>query len=300
MHFDLVDLRLFARVAETATITQAAAMSGLALASASERIRGMEAQAGVALLRRGRRGVTLTPAGHALAHHARMVLQQFDQLTGALSKYAGGLRGFVRLAANGSACSEFLPERLSLFLRDNPGIDVDLEEKPSFDIVRLVAEGFADIGVVADIVDFAGLQAFPFARDRLVVVLPRAHPLAGQGDRHFRDLLGHEFIGMPAGNALQQHVSQHAAQAGRPLKLRIRLNSFEAICRMVETGVGIAVLPETAARRCRRSMAITTCRLADGWALRQLHVCLRSAPDLPGPARRLAEHLIDRGTRPGR
>lgn len=295
MHFDLVDLRLFLRVAETANITHAAAKSGMALASASERIRDMETQAGIPLLLRGRRGVVLTPAGHALAHHARMVLQQVDHLTSEVSKYAGGLRGFVRLAANSATCSEFLPERLTTFLRDNPGIDVDIEEKPSFDIVRLVAEGFADVGIVADIVDFAGLQAFPFARDLLVLVVPRAHPLAGQHGLQFRALLQHEFIGMQAGNALQQHLAHHATQAGRLLKLRARLNSFDAICRMVEAGVGLAVVPETAARRCRKTMAISTCRLADAWSLRELHVCIRPAPQLPAPARLLAEHLIRLG-----
>lgn len=295
MHFDLVDLRLFVRVAETANITHAAAKSGLALASASERIRDMEAQAGTALLLRGRRGVTLTPAGYALARHARGVLEQVEQLTSELSKYTGGLRGFVRLAANSSTCSEFLPERLTGFLRDNPGIDIDVEEKPSFDIVRLVAEGFADVGIVADIVDFAGLRTLPFAQDRLVLVVPRAHPLAGQHGQAFRALLQHEFIGMQAGNALQQHLAQHALQAGRQLKLRVRLNSFDAICRMVEAGVGLAVIPEAAARRCRKTMAISICRLADAWSLRQLHVCIRAAPELPEPARRLAEHLTRQG-----
>jgi len=295
MRFDLVDLRLFVRVAETANITHAAAKAGLALASASERIRDMETEAGIALLLRGRRGVTLTPAGRALAHHARLVLQQMDHLTGELSKYAGGLRGLVRLAANTSACSEFLPETLNGFLRDNPGIDVDVEERASHDIVRLVAEGFADMGIVADIVDFAGLLAFPFARDRLVLVVPRAHKLAERRDLYFRDLLRHDFIGMTAGNALQQHLAQHASQAGRPLQLRIRLSSFDAICRMVETGVGIAVIPETAARRCGRSMAIRICGLADAWALRHLHLCMRPAPELSAPAQRLAEHLIAHG-----
>lgn len=293
MRFDLVDLRLFLQVAEAASITQGAAKAHLALASASERIRGMEERTGVALLLRGRRGVTLTPAGRALAHHAWLVLQQMEHLTGELSTYAGGLKGHVRLLANSSALSEWLPETLGRFLAAHPGIDIDVEERSSHDIVRAVAEGFAEIGIVADIADCAGLETFPFATDRLVLVLPRHHPLRARRVA-FRELLGQDFVGLAASNALQQHLAQHALQAGKPIKLRVRLGSFDAIGRMVENGVGIAVIPETAARRCRASMAIRTARLSDPWALRQLHVCVRPGSTLTLPARRLVEHLRQR------
>ena len=110
MHFDLTDLRLFLHVAEAGSITAGAARSGLALASASARVRGMEEQAGVALLERGRRGVEPTPAGRALLHHARLVAQQIERMRGELGEYARGLKGHVRLLANTAAMAEFLPE----------------------------------------------------------------------------------------------------------------------------------------------------------------------------------------------
>lgn len=291
MRFDLIDLRLFLHVAEAGNITHGASRSNMALASASERIHNMEATGGVALLERGRRGVTLTPAGRALVHHAQLVLQQVDHMNGELSQFAGGLRGYVRLVTNSVALSEFLPQALGTFLATNPGIDIDVEERSSYDIVRSVAEGFAEIGVVADIVDFGALEAFPFAIDRLVLVTPRGHPMAAQRRVAFRDLLDQDFVGMAASNALQQHLAQHALQAGRSLKLRIRLSSFDAICRMVEIGIGVAVVPETAARRCRRTMAIHITRLTDAWSLRHLHACVRDAAALPPPARHLVEHL---------
>src|SRR6202012_2278877 len=167
----------------------------MALASASERVRGMEADVGVALFARGRRGVSLTPAGHALAHHAQVVLQQFEHMRGELGRYAHGLKGCVRMLANTSALAEFLPDVLNGFLAENRNIDIDLEERSSFDIVRAVAEGFADIGIVADIVDFEGLNSFHFATDQLVVVTPRTHSLARRRGVAFRDLLSEEFVG---------------------------------------------------------------------------------------------------------
>lgn len=295
MRFDLVDLQLFLSVAEAASITHGAEMSNMALASASERIRKMEALSGTVLLERGRRGVSLTPAGRALAHHARLVLLQIDHMKGELSEYAGGTKGRVRMQANASALSEFLPDALRSFLRGHPGIDIDLEENSSYQIVRSVAEGFVEIGIVADIVDFGGLEAFPFANDQLVVVTPRDHPLGDRRQLSFRSLLDYEFVGLAATNALQQHVGQHAIQAGKPLKLRVRLGSFDAVCRLVGSGIGLAIIPETAARRCRRTTAIRICRLTDAWALRRLYICVRRSSDLPPPGRLLLECLVKRG-----
>jgi len=297
MRFDLVDLLLFLHVAETASITHGAEMSNLALASASGRIRKMEELSGAPLLERNRRGVMLTPAGRAFVHHARLVLQQMEQMKGELSEFAGGRKGRVRMQANASALSEFLPEVFKGFLASHPGIDIDLEENSSYEIVRAVAEGFVEIGIVADIVDFSDLEAYPFATDRLVVVMPRGHSLAGQRSLAFRSLLDHEFVGLAAANALQQHIGQRAIQAGKPLKLRVRLGSFDAACRMVGNGVGLAVIPETAARRCRKAAAISVARLTDSWALRQLHVCVRRSSDLPPPARLLLEYLRTHGHR---
>jgi DNA-binding transcriptional LysR family regulator len=295
MRFDLVDLQLFLHVAEAANITRGAQMSNIALASASERIHKMEELAGVKLLDRERRGVSLTAAGRSFVHHARLVLQQIDHMKGELSEYADGTRGRVRLQANASALSEFLPSALKAFLADHPGIDIDVEENSSYEIVRSVAAGFVEIGVVADIVDFAGLESYPFAMDQLVLVMPRDHPLSSLRRPTFRSLLDQEFIGLEATNALQQHLGQRAVQAGRPLKLRVRLGSFDAACRMVGAGIGIAIIPETAARRCRRTASICITRLADAWALRKLHVCVRCSTELAAPARLLLEHLREQG-----
>jgi len=292
MRFDLTDLRLFLHVAQAANITAGAARANMALASASERIRGMEDAAGVALFERRHRGVVLTPAGRAVLHHAQLMLQQYGRLTAELSSYASGVKGHVRVSANTSALSEFLPEALNGFLAENPGIDVDIEERPSQEIVRLVAEALVDVGVVADIVDFAALEVFPFATDRLVLIMPLRHRLSRRRRLHFREVLGEEFVGMVATNALQRHLAQQAMQAGQPLKLRARLNSFDAVGRLVENGIGLAVIPETAALRCQKTMTIRVARLADPWSLRHLHICTRNARELSSPARQLTEYLI--------
>jgi DNA-binding transcriptional LysR family regulator len=291
MHLDFTDLRLFLLVAEAGSITAGAARANLALAAASARISGMEADLGVALLERGRRGVTPTPAGRALLHHARLVLQQVERLEGEIGAYAGGLRGHVRLLANTAATSEFLPEALAAFLAANPAIDVDLEERLSWEIVEAVAAGRAEIGIVADTVDLGTLETFPFRLDRLVVVTPKNHPLAAHRRILFAETLGEPFIGLAEGSALQTHLAGHAARLGRPPHYRVRLRGFDAICRMVERGVGVAVIPDTAARRCRRTMAIRRIPLSDPWAFRRLTICVRRRAELPAAARLLVAAL---------
>jgi DNA-binding transcriptional LysR family regulator len=296
MRFDLTDLRLFLEVAEAESITGGAARANLALASASARIRGMEEAAGIALLQRGRRGVTPTPAGQAVLHHARLVLQQMQRMRGELGDYAQGLKGHVRILGNTAALTEFLPEPLAEWLAAYPRIDIDLEERPSHAIVEAVAAGLADFGIVADAADGSGvsqggLETLPFRIDRLVLAVPRGHPLARRRRIAFAEVLGEDFVGLAPGSALQEHLGRHAARAGRALKLRVRLGGFDAVCRMVEQGVGLAVVPQTAARRCRRSMAIRAVPLSDPWALRQLVICVRRLDALPAHARRLVERL---------
>ena len=293
MHFDLVDLRLVLHVAETGSITHGASRSAMALASASERIRALEETLGTALFDRGRRGVVPTEAGLTVIQHARLVLEQIERLRGDLRQHARGLRGRVRLSSNTAASLEFLPSALASFLQAHPSIDVDLAERASGDIVRAIARGEADIGIVADAVDPAAeFETFPFAEDRLVLVTPQRHVLGRQKRIAFRDTLAHDFVGLAPGSALQDHLDDHATRSGSRLRLRLRLpGGFDAVCRMVERGVGVAIVSRTAALRCRKTMAVRVVPLADPWARRRLQLCVRSLAGLPIHARSLVEHL---------
>lgn len=294
MRFDLTDLRLFLAVVDAGSITHGAADVGLSLPAASARLREMEAAGGARLLERGRRGVRPTAAGETLAHHARLVERQMAQLRGELAVHAGGVRTTVRLGANTAAFTEFLPERLAPWLAAHPQVDVEIRERQSTEIARAVLGGLVDIGILADAAQAAGLQLLPFAVDRLVVVVPRPHALAAARRVAFADVAHHPMIALADG-AFRAHVDAQAAKAGVRLTLRTRMRTFDGICRMVAHGVGVGIMPETAARRCGRSLPIAAVRLSDAWATRRLSLCVRADHALPPPMDHLVAHLAGKG-----
>lgn len=291
MRFDLVDLQLFIAVAEARSITQGALRAHLALASASARIKGLEAALGVALLKRGRRGVELTAAGESLLDHARIVMHNVDTMRGDLAAFASGVKVSVQLLANTSGLSEHLPKALAAFLREHPDINIDVEERESADIAAAIAAGAADLGFAAEHALPDHVERFPFSEDRLVLVTARRGEFAGRRQIDFREVSSRDFVGLTNSTALASHIARHAARLGLRLRFRARLRDFDAICQLVAADVGIAVVPEAAARRCARSKPIEIIKIRDAWANRKLAICARNFKTLPRPARQLVEFL---------
>ena len=289
MQFDLTDLRLFVAAADEGNITRAAERQHLSLAAASARIKSLETQSGLSLLYREARGVRLTPPGEAFLYHARGVLRQADQLRVDLQEYGGGLRGHLRVFANTTAVTDFLPEILPGFLTDNPKINIDLQEKPNPEIARGVLDGRADIGIVAGKVDTLGLEAIHFSTDRLVLATAKNHRLARRKKIAFAETLDDDQIGMQSGSTLQTFLAQVTDGLGKPLKLRIQLSSFDAMCRMIGAGVGVGIVPESAARRNQAAMGISLIELTDAWSVRERYILVRNRQALP----RYAEALIE-------
>jgi DNA-binding transcriptional LysR family regulator len=212
-------------------------------------------------------------------------------MRGDLARFATGMRASVQLLANTSGLSEHLPRALAAFLRDNPDINVDVEERESTDIAAAIASGAADLGFAAEHALPDNMERFLFSEDRLVLVAPRRGAFTGRRQIDFQEVTGRDFVGLTQSTALHHHIAKQATRLGARLKFRARLRDFDAICQIVAADVGIAVVPEAAARRCARSMPIMIIRIRDSWANRRLAICARSFKTLPRPARLLVEHL---------
>lgn len=289
---DLADLGLFRYIAEAGSITGGATRAHMALAAASTRVRGMENIIGTRLLERSRQGVTLTPAGHALLAHARSLLAQAELMHEEMAMLSGGAGAHIRFMCNTHAMVEFLPEILGRFLADHPGITVDLQERSSDDIVGLVAEGTADIGIVVGTVDTGALLTKPFRSDRIVVIARSDDPLAKSSGVMFASILERDFVGLDRESALQRFLTNRAMREGHRLRQRVQLRSFDAVCMMVQAGVGIGIVPETTALRVQRDTGMAIIPLLDGWAQRDLRVCLRKREGDNSALWRLVNYLV--------
>jgi DNA-binding transcriptional LysR family regulator len=291
MRFDLADLHLFLCVVEAGSITAGARKANLALASASQRISKIESDAAVRLLERSRTGVVTTEAGEALAHHARLILRQHTLLQGELRDFGAGGRGTLLLYANTAALMGLLPQRLAPWLAERPRLNIDLRERRSAEIVKMINAGLAEAGVISDAINPTGVTVQPVANDHLVLIVPVAHSLAASKTICFADVTDEQFVGLEKGSTLQDHIDELAADLHKTLEFRIRMKSFEGVCQIVSQGVGVAIIPLVAASRLRRRYPFKAIAISDSWAHRRLCLCFRQWHTLSRPMQKLLAHL---------
>lgn len=291
---DLTSLHLFVAVCERGSIGRAAEQEFMAPSAVSKRISDLEAILGTALLYRQARGVSCTPAGQSLLHHARSVLFSLDKMQGELSEYADGIRGHVRVHANISAIVQFLPEDLGRFIRLHDGIKIDLEEHLSTEVMRAVQEGAADLGIchaATAASQASNLQTRPYRQDRLALVVPSHHPLAELEQIAFIDCLEWDHVGLHANSSIYLAMHAAAQAAGRNIRLRIRVTGLDAMCRMIHNGLGVGLMPHRAFELTHGAGDLKCVALSDAWATRQIDLVARDFSTLPVTARLLVEHL---------
>jgi len=290
---DLTSLQLFVAVCELGSIGRAAEREFIAASAISKRLSDLEATLGTPLLYRHARGVDLTPAGESLLHHARSVLYSLEKMQGELSEYAEGVRGHVRVHANISAIVQYLPEDLGAFTRLHDAIKIDLEEHLSSEVVRAVQEGAADLGVCNPAEGADELQSLPYRDDRLALVVPAGHALAARASIEFAESLDYDHVGLHTNSSIYVAMHQAALAAGRSIRLRIHVTGLDAMCRMIENGLGIGVMPLRAFELMQGGIGRGLCSvtLADPWAARQIRLVARDFSSLPVAARMLVKHL---------
>lgn len=292
---DLVSLSLFGLVVRTGSISRGAELAHLAVGAASKRISDLEDAVGAELFERHSRGVTLTLAGQALHRHAQRILADVDHLAADLSDHAAGIVGVVRLVANTSAVTQFLPADLARFVAAHAGIRIELDECDSREAVLAVVDGRAELALFAERTPTLGLHTVRYRRDRLVLVVPAGHPLAVDpptAPLPFAEVADLDFVSLPASTSLAQRLAAESAAIGRRLRVRIHVRSFDAMGQMVAAGLGVAVLPDAAVQPHLLSMNLARIELADAWAERDLLVGVRDLAALARPVRLLFDHLV--------
>lgn len=291
---DLITLQLFVAVFEEGTLTRAAAREAIAVSAASKRLMELEQVLGVSLFVRRAKGMDLTAAGETLLHHARQMLFNVEKMGRELGEHSHGVRGYVRMLANLSAIIEFLPEDLRDFSALHPEVKTDLEERPSNGVVQGVLDGVADLGICSSDTDTKGLPSVTYRHDKLVVLMPAAHPLAARETLAFAETLDSDYVGLHAASSINMRTHAAAREAGKMLRLRIHVPGFDAMCRMVQANMGIGILPQKAYELFGRALGLHAVPLTDAWSDRSLIVVIRDQAQLSPVSRLLFEYL--RGT----
>jgi len=292
MRYDLTDLRLFLHIGETLNLTRAAEKSYLSLSAASMRIKQLEEAFRTPLLIRQNKGMQLTPAGDTLLGHAREVFRRLECLHADLQPYAQGLKGRIRLMANTTATNTFLADALSPFLRDHPAVDIELTECSSAETIASVVKGVAELGIVAARVGAEELEVLPLYDDELVLIAPHGGRDALPARIRLVDALdGYSFVGINQFNSIQSFLDRNAQALGKRINLRVQVGSFDAVCRMVAAGAGVAVVPRACAIRYGGPSRLRLVGLDDGWARRGISLVRLRDRALPQFTEDLISHL---------
>jgi len=292
MSYELKDLRLFKAILQAGNLSAGAAAMHMTAPSASYRLKNLEYTAGSPLFVRSARGMSLTPAGEALARHVDILLADLQALQAEVSAYARNLKGSIRLLANSSSLNGFIIPSLARFLASNAHIDVDLKEQDSLSIAGKIQRGEADIGICAGKVEEADLRCELYAIDRLVCAAPPDHALAQRGRVGFADVLEHGQVCMEQSSSNFHFVRAQAERLGRTVSVRVHAHDFSSVLYLVRAGAGVAVVPASVAQPLVREGAIVAVSLVDAWALRDLHLITRQEDEPSGLVRQFAEVLL--------
>lgn len=290
MRYDLDDLRLFLDIVTEGSITAGARRMHLSLPSASARVRSLEQQAGVELLIRGRRGVRPTPAGTTLARHAREVMAQTVRLESAVASYTRSPTAPLTLLGGGSAVHRLVPQALISFLRAHPDTDVRVSENRTPQIVRMLADGEADLGIVLD--DEArdcGLAMEPLGDDSLVVVGQAGGILAGRTSMTYREAAEHPLVGLDADASLRRWIERHVDPHAPVVRYRTTVANLNVLVALAAAGVGLAIVPR---RMIDPTQPLEVCEVQDPWSRRHHLLAWGAKNGPPSPATEaLADHL---------
>lgn len=291
MNYDLHSLLLFKSVVSIGSIARAAEINHIAASAVSRRISDLETQIGTALFFRQQRGVVLTPAGEEFLTHVLGILIRISRLDQAMADFADGLKGVVRIAANTSSITQFLPEDLAAFATDFPDVRIKLVEVFSTEVMAQVRIGHVDLGICSGLTNTGDLEASLYRRDTLVLAVPEGHPLAGRPSVSLGDTLDQDIVSLQEGSSIQAYVDAQAEAHGRMPRTRVQVMSFDGVRRMVEAHLGVAILPHGAVLDTARDSKLSMVPMAEPWAERELLIVRKPNAQLGRASQVMFEYL---------
>ncbi|MGY2258990.1 LysR family transcriptional regulator [Pseudomonas sp. SDO55104_S430] len=290
--FDPTSLKLFISACELGSIARAAERENMVPSAVSKRIAELEEAIGTPLFYRHKKGIEATPAGLCLLEHARRVVDDMLLMSAEMSGFADGQRGHIRVGANRSSIIQFLPQDLRAYRDAFPEVAIELQEQTSEEAVESVLSNQSDLAISTDLAGAVerGLEVHDYHSDELVVVVPQNHPLADLPEVSFAQTLAFSHIALHKDSPLYRMLDQAARSSKKTISYEVHVKSFDAVCRMVQANLGIAVIPRQAISYTDGpGLCIVT--LTDSWATRRFHIVTRPAPYLTTVSKSFLEFL---------
>lgn len=244
---DTRHMHYFMALAETLHFGRAAARMNMSQPPFSRQIATIEKTLGVTLFERNSRNVALTAAGTHFMKDCQEVLSQFEAACRDAQLVANGVKGELRLGFMMHAAQSIVPRLARLYSEARPDVHLILDERTPVDIDEMLIEGKLDAAVTFGAEHSPHLQAIPLARERLRLILPAAHPLAGATEVGPLDLGGEKLIAAPATVApiLRSAITMYFATRGVAPNFAFEPRLQHTIIRLVSEGLGVALIPES-------------------------------------------------------
>ncbi|MDB2683920.1 LysR family transcriptional regulator [Alphaproteobacteria bacterium] len=293
MRYNLITLDLFLCASKYKSLVKAAKEKNLVVSAVSKRILDLEKSVGVNLFYRKKTGVELTPAGLEMQKHCTKIFNSINIMDESIKEYSLVSSGIVRVTANLSSITQFLPEDLATFSKKFPKIKINLKEKTSSEIISSVKESLSDIGIFSEHVENTErLRIVDYKNDTLVLVVPEYHPLVSKLTVKIKDFIKFEMVGLEKGSSLQAMIDKQVQKQNLKIKKKLETVSFEGIRGMVEAGLGISVLPTGAIKPYLKSSKLKIIKIDEEWAKRSIKIAIKNDDSIGKAGALLLNHLI--------
>ena len=247
---ELRQLRYLLALGEEEHFTRAARRLGIAKPALSQQVKRLEVEVGVALVERSTRNVRMTEAGRATMAGARRVLREVDALRDELDALRGGRSGRVVVGITRTPGAVDVAALLARFSRAHPGVELDVREDLTVELVALLEAGDLDLALVAEGPSPVSglLEVRTIATEPLVVIVPPGHALAGRAGVTVEELAGHRLVGFHRGATIRRQLDDRAFAAGVVLRVAFEIADAQRARSLVAGGLGVGVLPASDAR----------------------------------------------------
>lgn len=275
MTHELRQVRAFLKVAELESFTRAAAELHVSQSALTVQVKQLEDELGVLLLDRNRRGVTITAAGRDLMGPLQRLVTDAEAISGYARDMSAVRAGAVTIAALPTIAADLLPAALRRFQRSHPEIRISIRDVVADRVRELVAGRSVDLGLGTAATQDRELEATPLYEDRLAAFVAADHPLARRSEISLHEILKFELILPNRDSSVRRIVEAAMGREREPARVRYEINFMPTALGMARAGLGVAILPESAAGKNRADLV----RIAFHKPLLTRQICLLERRD---------------------